>query len=286
MTDTRVKKMINAFSVDLEPWYSAELVRRHFPSKEKDYIVESVMPILELLDRYNTKATFFVLGIVAEQHPEVVKNIFDKGHEIASHGYSHKMLHELGKEGFEQEIKKSVTLLETITGEKPLGFRAPSFSLDNSTKWALEVLKTYGFKYDASIFPVKTMLYGVPKAPLHPYRPAMDDITQENHDGKIIEFPMTVLRLWKNIPIAGGFYFRTLPFWFLRWSLKRVNRTGPAIIYVHPWETHPQTPRLKTLGFTSRFITYHGIGSALKKLEGLLREFEFKPVYEVLRLGR
>ncbi|MFC1992227.1 polysaccharide deacetylase family protein [Chloroflexota bacterium] len=278
--------MINALCIDFEPWYTPELLRKYIPEAKcwdkEDQAVEAVLPILDLLDKYNTKATFAVLGIVAEAHPEIVKSIFEKGHEIASHAYSHRMLNELGREKFEDEIKMSTKLLESITGQKPIGFRAPSFSINNSTKWAFEVLTKYGFKYDASICPVNARLYGVPKAPLHPYRPSLNDVSQEDISGSIIEFPMTAIKLGVNIPISGGFYFRTLPLWFLKLAIRKVNQTRPALIYIHPWETYPKTPRLKNLPLASRFITYYGIGSALKKFEALLKEFQFQPLREAL----
>ena len=154
--------------------------------------------------------------------------------------------------------------------------------MDNSTSWVLRVLKQYGFKYDSSIFPTKTMLYGVPNAPLHPYRPSTSDMAKHDPEGDIIEFPLSVVKLGKNIPISGGFYFRALPLWFLRFAIRRVNMARPAIIYIHPWETYPETPRLDSMPLFSRFITYHGINSALKKVEGLLEKFEFKPLREFL----
>lgn len=277
-----MSKVINALSIDLEPWYASELLTKYLPKEKSDQIEEAVRPILDLLDKYNIKATFFVLGIVAEKYPEVVREIYDKGHEIANHAYSHKTLYELGEREFEGEIKKSVKLLESITGKKPIGFRAPSFSINNSTKWAFRILKDYGFKYDSSIFPIKTMLYGVPNAPLHPYRPSMANVAQEDPDGRIIEFPMTVLKLGINIPISGGFYLRVLPWWFLIQGIKKVNRSRAAVIYIHPWETYPGTPRLKNIPFSSKFITYHGINSALGKLEKVLKQFEFKPIRELL----
>ena len=273
--------MMNALTIDLEPWHASEFLAKYLPEEKDDQIEEAVRPILELLDKNKTRATFFVLGSVAEKYPEVVREIYDKGHEIASHAYSHNTLDKLGETKFEEEIEKSVGLLESITGEKPIGFRAPSFSINNSTKWAFKILKDYAFKYDSSIFPIKTMLYGVPNAPLHPYRPSMNDVAQHDPDGDIIEFPMTVFKLGKNIPVAGGFYLRILPLWFLKLAIKRVNKNRPAIIYVHPWETYPHTPRLKIPLF-SKFVTYYGINSALKKFEGLLKTFKFTPVSEVL----
>lgn len=277
--------MINALCIDLEHWYSSEFLAKYLPRERIDQVTEAAILIIKLLNKYGVRSTFFVLGTVAEQHPELVKSIFEQGHEIASHSYSHRTLHDLGQKGFEKELTKSIDLLVSITGERPIGFRAPSFSLDNSTKWALSILKEHGFKYDASIFPIKTMLYGVPKAPLHPYKPSMDDITKEDPNGAIIEFPMTVLRLGVNIPVAGGFYLRALPFWFLRFAIKKVGEVRPAIIYIHPWETYSQTPRLKNIPLFSKFVTYYGSGSALKKFDRLLGEFSFRPVKEVLRLA-
>lgn len=273
--------MINALVIDLEHWHCIELLKNCPPEDPVDQIPESVRPILNLLDKYNTKATFAILGTVAEQHPQLVKEIYNNGHEIASHAWSHKTLHLLGRDAFEEEIKKSVDLLQSITGEKPIGFRAPSFSIDNSTKWAFGILERHGFKYDASVFPIKTWLYGVPDAPLHIYRPSKEDITIEDSNGAIIEFPMTVLRHGVNIPIAGGFYLRLLPTWFLKYGIREVNKSRPAIVFVHPWETYSRTPKMK-MHWLHSFITYYGIGLALKKLEDLLKTFEFGPIRELL----
>lgn len=273
--------MINALVIDLEHWHCIELLRNHIPENPVDQITESTRPILDLLDKHKIRATFAVLGTVAEQHPELVKEIHDKGHEIASHAWSHRTLHELGKEAFEDEIKKSVKLLESITGESPIGFRAPSFSIDNSTKWALGILEKYGFEYDASVFPFDAKIYGVPNAPLHIYRPSYDDLTKEDFNGAIIEFPMTVLKLGNNIPIAGGFYLRLLPSWFLKFGIREVNKDRPAIVYIHPWETYTRTPTMN-IPWLKKFVTYYGINSALNKFENLIIEFKFKPVCDIL----
>ncbi len=274
--------MINAFSIDLEYWWCNEFLTEYLPEKREDHISDSLTPLLNLLDENNTRATFFVLGMVAEEHPEIIEKIYQNGHEIASHGYSHKQLYHLAKEDFQAEIKKSIALLYRITHERPRGFRSPSFSINNRTGWAFEVLERYGFDYDSSIYPVSTMLYGVPNAPLECYRPSKENVAVEDPNGKIIEFPLTVAEvLGINIPIAGGFYLRVLPLWFLKWGIKRVNKTRPAIMYIHPWEVNPKTPRLPA-PFISRFEAYHGISSALKKVKALLREFQFKPVEDVL----
>lgn len=273
--------IVNALVVDVEHWYSPELLRRNSAAEEIDQFPESITPILDVLRRNKTTATFAILGTVAEKHPGLIRQLYDEGHEIATHAWSHKTLHELGKDGFDEEIRKSLALLESITGERPVGFRAPSFSIDNSTKWAFEILQKYGFEYDASIFPLKTMLYGVSNAPLQIYRPAKDDITNNDPNGRIVEFPMTVLKIGMNLPIAGGFYFRVLPLWLLKYGIRRVNEERPAILYIHPWETYPNTPRLN-LPLFSRFVTYYGINRALKKFETLLKMFKFSSIRYVL----
>ena len=274
--------MINALTIDLEPWYASEFLTKYLPEEKDDQIEEAVRPILDLLDKYETKATFFVLGIVAEKHPGLIREIYRKGHEIASHAYSHKTLYELGEDEFRKEVEKSTRLLESITGEKPIGFRAPSFSINNSTKWALRILEEYGFKYDSSIFPIKTMLYGVPNAPLHPYRPSKGDVARHDPDGDIIEFPMTVLKFRWNIPVAGGFWLRLLPIWFIRFAIRKINQANPAVIYIHPWETYSRTPRLSRVPLFRRVVTYYGISSALSRLEDLLEKFKFKPLCKFL----
>lgn len=270
--------MINALSIDLEYWWCSEFLTEYLPEKRDDQFPESVIPLLDLLDKYKMKATFFVLGAVAKDHPDLIEEIYNKGHEIACHAYSHKTLYELGREGFEKEIIKS---LELIGKYNPIGFRAPSFSINNETKWAFDILEKYGFKYDSSIFPIKTMLYGVPNAPVNIYKPSKQDISKHDPNGTIVEFPLTVINMGKNIPIAGGFYLRALPLWFLKWGIKKVNKSRPAIVYIHPWETYSGTSRLGIPLF-SRFITYYGINGALNKFGKLLEEYDFQAVKEFL----
>jgi peptidoglycan-N-acetylglucosamine deacetylase len=277
--------VINALCVDLEPWYSAEIVKKYLPENyhtEDDQVIESTSLILKLLDKFNAKATFAVLGIVAEKYPELIKDIHKKGHEIASHAYSHKTLYELGEIEFEKEIIKSINLIESIIGVKPTGFRAPSFSLNNSTIWALNILVKYHFKYDASVFPIKTNLYGVPNAPSRIYKPSLIDIAKEDLSGNIVEFPMPCLKLGINFPVTGGFYLRSLPLAYQKYAIKIINRTRPVILYIHPWEVNPQVPKLKNMPLFPRLITYYGINSSLNKIELLLKSFQFVPIYTVL----
>ena len=281
--------MQNAFTIDLEDWYHPEFVTQFVPAHQrKDQIEEAVKPLLQLLDKYNVSATIFVLGHVAERHPELIEKIYNEGHEIASHGYSHKRLHELSKEKFEDDLRKSTTILESIIKDEIIGFRAPSYSIDQDTAWALDILENLRYKYDSSVFPLrfrKKSLYGVRNAPLYPYSPSKEDITKESEDEnrKIIEFPLSVVKLaGLKIPVAGGAYLRLFPAWLLRLAIKKINKEKrPAIIYVHPWETYEKTPRIK-LPFPYSQITYYGIGSSLKKIESLLRNSKFGTIRDVL----
>jgi polysaccharide deacetylase family protein (PEP-CTERM system associated) len=276
-------RMINALSFDLEYWYTAELVCRCVPDEKEDQVIEAVYPLLDLLDEYNTKATFFVLGKLAEKYPELIREISENGHEIGSHSYSHKTLHELGIKNFEYEIEKTNEILRSITGRYPLGFRAPTFSIDNTNKWALDILVKNGYRYDSSIFPVKTNLYGVPGAPVVSYNPSRNDITVHDPDGPIIEYPLSVIKFGINIPISGGFYLRLFPISFLKYAINRVNMERSVVIYMHPWEMYSHTRKVQ-LPLVSHFITYYGVNSAFNKLDYLLANFKFSPIKEVLGL--
>jgi polysaccharide deacetylase family protein (PEP-CTERM system associated) len=247
------------------------------------HLGEPLDRLLTLLDKYQTRATFFVLGDVAQNHPDLLERVHERGHNIACHGYSHIVLSKLTRDDFDVEIKNSVKLFKHITHAAPRGFRAPCFSLKNDTRWALDVLARNGFEYDSSIYPITKRLYGVPDAPASCYRPSKDDITQHDRGGKIVEFPLTTLNVCgTNVPISGGFYLRLLPLSVLKHAIRQVNRSRPAIIYVHPWELDEAAPRLRA-PLISRFEAYYGTKTALKKVEALLREFHFAPAEDVLQ---
>jgi len=275
---------INALSIDLEEWYHSELVEgRRSPFSQ---VAEATRPILDLLDQYQTKASFFIVGEVAEQNPGLIQSIFEKGHEIGCHTFSHKLLWKLDESLFRGEIEHFQSVMERILGKiKIKGFRAPCFSLDNRSKWALRVLSDYGYQYDASIFPVKiNPLYGISGAPAQPYRISFEDVRKEDPQSPLMEFPLCPLTIGRlKIPISGGFYFRILPLPFLYWGLKRINRDKPFLLYFHPWESYEKTPRFK-LPLFNRVISYYGVSSALKKLEFLLEHFKFSRVDHILGL--
>jgi polysaccharide deacetylase family protein (PEP-CTERM system associated) len=276
--------VINALTIDLEEWYHSELVegRRSTVSR----VAEATRPILDLLDRHQAKASFFVVGEVAERNPELIQSIFQRGHEIGCHGYSHTLLWQLDESLFREELKRFHSVVGGILGEVRMkGFRAPCFSLDNRTQWALRVLLDFGYQYDSSIFPVKlSSLYGMSGAPAHPYRISLEDLRKEDPQSPLIEFPISLLTFGKlRIPIAGGGYFRMYPLPLLYWGLKRLSRHRSFLIYYHPWEGDPKTPRLK-LSISNRIRSYYGVPAALRKLEFLLKHFKFTRVDHLLGL--
>lgn len=239
---------------------------------KEERIQQSLKITLDLLNKRNIKATFFVVGELVEKHPEIVEKIRENGHEIAFHGYYHEPLWKLDAETLRTEIK----MFNSLIREKCAGFRAPSFSLSNRTKWALEVLESSGYQYDSSLFPVRTPLYGVWNAPTTPYQPSHENIIEKDENAKLWEFPLFTYNLkGVKVPVAGGFYMRFFPVNFIARVIKKLNRQGfPAIIFFHNWELDPNTPRLK-LGLYRYFVTYHKLKETSKKLEHLLSKFKF-----------
>jgi polysaccharide deacetylase family protein (PEP-CTERM system associated) len=275
---------INALSIDLEEWYHSELVQGRRSSLSQ--VEEATMPILDLLGRYQTKASFFVVGEVAEQNPRLIQSIFERGHEIGCHTFSHKLVWNLDESIFREEMGQFHAVLEKILGKVEIkGFRAPCFSIDNRNTWALKVLSDFGYQYDASIFPLKiNPLYGISGAPTRPYRISFEDVRKEDPQSPLMEFPLCPLKFaGLKLPISGGFYLRALPTFFLCWGLRRISRTQPFLVYFHPWEGYEKTPRFK-LPLYNRVISYYGISSALKKFEFLLKHFRFARVDQILGL--
>jgi polysaccharide deacetylase family protein (PEP-CTERM system associated) len=278
--------MINALSIDLEDWHHPELLRGHVRGDPQPQIGDSTDRILHLLDRFGVKATFFILGEVAAKDPELVRLIHRSGHEIASHGMSHRRLGDLSPADLHGELRTFGHLVRDILGEDiPIrGFRAPTFSLDNSTRFALPCLAENRYLYDSSVFPAPNFLYGVKDAPCSIYRPDFNDLRKTDESSPIVEFPLTVYALGRvRIPVSGGFYLRALPYPLIRRLLREINRTRPFVLYFHPWETYPGTPRVKTIGAKAAFITYYGIDRALQKVERILKDFSFEPMWNVVR---
>jgi len=246
------------------------------------------------LNDFNVKATFFVLGWIAERYPQLIKNIHQEGHEIASHGYCHQLISSQTREEFREDTRKTKRILEDITGVDVIGYRAPAYSITQKSFWTFEVLIKEGFKYDSSILPIRSYHYGIPDTPRFPFvingNPTnpMNSVNSINSsDGFIIEFPISTVRLFaNNLPIAGGGYFRLFPYQFTKWGLKKINQeeNKPFIFYLHPWEFDPDQPRIKKASTLSKFRHYVNLEKTEPKLKRLLKDFNFSTVREVLGL--
>jgi polysaccharide deacetylase family protein (PEP-CTERM system associated) len=274
--------MINALTFDVEEYFHAEAFARvvrpeEWPSLESR-VVGATERLLDLLDETGTSATFFVLGWVAERHGGLVRTIQTRGHEVASHGYGHQMITRLNRAQFAEDVRRGKTAIEDVTGTAVIGYRAPTFSVVRGTLWSLEVLAEAGFRYDSSIFPIVHDRYGIPDAARFPHRVAAGPGVE------IGEFPLsTVAWLGWRFPVAGGGYFRLLPYAFTQRAVRRLNeREGqPAIVYLHPWEIDPGQPRLP-VGWATRLRHSVNTQSAESKIRRLLRDFRFAPVRDVL----
>ena len=273
-----------ALSIDLESYWHAELLRKRVDrAGALDRVEEATRPLLALLAQHGVRATFFTVGEVIETHPELIRDIVAAGHELACHTYTHRPLWELDEAAFEEEIVRFNALVARVTpGVRVRGFRAPTFSLSPATSWALNVLARHGYTYDSSVFPMKTPLYGIPDAPMHPYRPAAN-LVDEDPASPLVEWPMTVWRVGPvTVPVCGGFYLRALPMRLILHGLKQAAKTRPIVIYLHPWELDPDTPRIP-LPRRDRFITYHNLGQPMRRrLETLLDAFTFARMGDLL----
>lgn len=266
------------FTVDVEEYFQVSAFERYLPrdhwSGLESRVATGVHRLLELLGRHGTKATFFVLGWVAERHPLLVKRIGESGHEVASHGWDHRRVTEQTPAEFRNSVRRTKRRLEDIVQVPVVGFRAPSFSIVPGREWALDVLVEEGYRYDSSLFPVRRRGYGYPGGGRDPYWVTLPA-------GRLAELPpATLRRCGINIPAAGGAYFRLFPYALVRAALRDAARRGvPATFYVHPWEVDPEQPRL-AVPWRARARHYGGLGRTLARLERLLSEFTFTSVTE------
>jgi polysaccharide deacetylase family protein (PEP-CTERM system associated) len=273
----------NAFTVDVEDYYQVSAFERDIPRETWDAheqrVADNTQRILALLKRCGVRGTFFVLGWVAERFPQLVEKIHRQGHEIASHGFWHRLVYQQTPEQFRNDLRRSLDAIRTATGLPVTGYRAPSFSITAASEWALDILIDEGIEFDSSIFPIHHDRYGIPGAPRWPYR-------VKRQRGGLWEFPPTVARFaGLNIPVGGGGYFRLYPLaWTLR-MLRRINRKEQRafVVYVHPWEIDPQQPRLGAGSRLARWRHHVGIATTERKLEMLLGQFMFGTVTDVLR---
>ena len=272
--------VVNAMTVDVEDYFQASafdrFVSRTTWFERESRVVGNTHRLLEFFHRHNVHATFFILGWVAERFPALVREIASCGHEIASHGFHHQLIYTLTPEQFREDVRRAKAVIEDAGSCQVNGYRAPSFSIVRSSVWALDVLIETGHTYDASVFPIHHDRYGIPDAPRRAHlieRPA----------GTIVEVPASTVRVaGANLPIAGGGYFRVLPYAFTRWGINRLNATGaPAVFYIHPWEIDPEQPRLPVSRMTG-LRHYSNLGGTLQRMDRLVRDFRFDTVTATL----
>lgn len=273
---------INAFTIDVEDYYQvsafAASVRKDEWQSYESRVEQNTHRILDILDRQETKGTFFILGWVAEQHVNLVREIHSRGHEIACHGYSHDLVYDQGPDVFRAETLRSKTFIEDAVGEPVRGYRAASYSVTRRSLWALDIIAEAGFTYDSSIFPIRHDRYGIAAAPRLPFRLGLAS------GASIIEFPLTTVAFGGiRLPVAGGGYFRLLPYTYTRAGLSRVNRHdgSPVVFYLHPWEIDTGQPRLNG-SLLSRFRHYTNIDSCEARLTKLLNDFAWAPMGRIL----
>ncbi len=268
--------MKNILSVDVEEWFHPESLQERFPRDSWDQqpqrVPQNMEKLLRLFEEKGVTATFFTLVWVDRKHPQIIKDIVAAGHEVASHGSYHRMVTKMTPDEFREDLKESIDILEDISGEKVLGFRAPTFSVVRETFWSLQIMAELGLRYDSSIYPVWHDRYGVPDAPRHRY------VAFEKNGYKLEEFPMSTMRWFgKNMPFGGGGYLRIFPNAVTTMGIRKMNREKlPAIMYMHPWEFDADQPRLD-LGRFQSWRHYYNIDKNLHKLSRLLDRFDWGP---------
>jgi polysaccharide deacetylase family protein (PEP-CTERM system associated) len=273
--------VLNAMTIDVEDYFQVSAFDRVVPRSAwetmESRVAKNTRRMLDLFDAHRVRATFFVLGWVAERHGTLVREIASRGHEVASHGYGHQLVYELTPDQFRTDVRRARRVLEDTVGQPVTGYRAPSYSITRRSLWALDVLVQEGYTFDSSIFPIRHDRYGIPDAPRHPH-------TIRLESGTLVEVPPSTARLGTmTLPVAGGGYFRLLPYGWTRWGIARINdrEKQPAIFYLHPWEIDADQPRMAVSGLT-RVRHYRNLHQTETRLDRLLKDFTFGPLRSVL----
>lgn len=275
--------LVNAMTVDVEDYFQVSAFEAHVDKAQWQTlprrVEDNTLRILDLFSQHRVKGTFFTLGWIAERYPSLVKNIVAAGHEIASHGWEHVRVSTQTPAEFRRDIERTRKLLQDLSGEPVLGYRAASYSIGASESWAWEQLAQAGYRYSSSIVPIRHDLYGIPDAP----RFAFSTV-----DGQLLEIPITTVPIaGRNINCGGGGWFRLFPYAFSRWALSRVNTVdGQAgIFYFHPWEIDPQQPRPQGLGIRTRFRHYLNLEHTYGRLQRLLKDFHWGRMDDIFLPG-
>lgn len=276
--------IVNAMTVDVEDYFHVSafdgIVSRAGWDAFDSRVSRNTDRLLEIFARAGVRSTFFVLGWVADRYPSLIRRIAEQGHEVASHGYNHQLLYMLTPNQFREDVRSAKVAIENASGRAVIGYRAPSYSVIESSMWAIDVLIEEGHVYDSSIFPIHHDRYGIPGAPRHPFM-------LRRAGGSLLELPGSTVRVGGvNLPIAGGGYFRQLPYAWTRWGIGRVNRVErePVVFYTHPWELDPEQPRME-VGATTRLRHYRGLEQTTGRLIRLLHDFRFDSIAAVMDLA-
>ena len=276
---------MNLLGIDFEDWYHPELVQKYVKDKKHEpRMFKGIDKILDMLRKNDTLATFFVVGELLESNPEIFDKIIENDHEIAFHTMYHT---KIDSPDFKQNFHEEITKFSELTNKKSKGFRAPTFSLNETSSWIIDSLSKFDYVYDSSVVPAKTDLYGLPNAQSKPYRISSNSLEKDTVDGKLIEFPLLVTKfLGKKIPAAGGFYLRSLPMRVIKNAIKNYEKQRiPASFYIHSWELTPEyMPRIE-LPYKENFVTYHNINKAHGRMSELLKEFEFTSFSDYISQG-
>jgi len=266
---------MNLLGIDFEDWYHPQLVQKYVKNeKHEPRMFKGIDKILDMLRKNDTLATFFVVGELLESNPEIFDKIVENEHEIAFHTMYHTRI---DSPDFKQSFPKEIAKFSELTNKKSKGFRAPTFSLNETSSWIIDSLSKFDYIYDSSVVPAKTDLYGLPNAQHGPYRISSNLLENDSTDSKLIEFPLLVTKfLGKKIPAAGGFYLRTLPMRVIKNAIRQYEKQGiPASFYIHSWELTPEHMPKIELPFKENFATYHNINKAYNRMDELLKQFEF-----------
>ena len=273
--------MQNALTVDVEDYFQVSAFAKSVDKKDWDLhphrVEKNTHRLLDIFDEADIKGTFFILGWVAERNESLVREIAGRGHEVASHGYSHQLVYNQTPADFREETIRSKELLEDIAQVPVRGYRAASYSITRKSLWALDILANAGFLYDSSIFPVRHDRYGIPGAREIPH------VIRTEEGNSLIEFPLSTATVMnRKLPVAGGGYFRLYPYALTRAGLSQINRRRrPFIFYLHPWEIDPEQPRIKA-GLLSRFRHYNNLDKCELRLQRLIQDFQFTTAWTVL----
>jgi len=266
---------MNLLGIDFEDWFHPELIQRNITTKNnKPTVVNGIDKILDLLRKNETYATFFFVGELLEKKPELIDKIQDNGHNIGFHTMYHTKLDSIG---FKEKFQDELITFEKLTSKKSIGFRAPTFSLNKNSAWAIDMLIEKNYLYDSSIVPAKTNMYGTPNAEIKPYRISRKSLEIDDPSSKLIEFPLAITKfLGKTIPAGGGFYLRTLPMRITENAIKSYEKQGiPATFYIHSWELTPEfMPKIK-LPVKDHFVTFHNIEKTFSRFNEIIKKFKF-----------